>query len=212
MTATTPHELLPTRCSLLSRLKDWDNQDSWREFFNIYWHLIYSVARKAGLDETEAQDAVQDTITSVAKEMKGFRYDKSKGTFKGGLKVITKRRVADILRRRYRAGAGMNVSADLTSVQDQMAVMQNDDQNLVEQVWDDEWKRELLAAAVVRVKARVSPSQFQIFELHELKQCPISEVMEALKMSRIGVFVACHRVRRLLKEEVKRLESRFTGE
>lgn len=209
MTALTPQDLLPTRCSLLSRLKDWDNQDSWRDFFNTYWHLIYSVARKAGLDEVEAQDAVQDTITTVAKEMKGFRYDKSKGSFKGWLKVITKRRVADILRRRYRAGAGVNISADATSVQAQMAAMGNADQDLVDQVWDDEWKRELLQTAVTRVKGRISPAQFQIFELHDLKECPISEVMEALKMSRIAVFVACHRVRKLLKQEVIRLEKRF---
>ena len=47
---------LPTRKSLLTRLKDWDDQESWRDFYNTYWKLIYNVARKAGLTDAEAQD------------------------------------------------------------------------------------------------------------------------------------------------------------
>src|SRR5207253_1135041 len=41
-------KFIPTRRSLLSRLKDWDNEDSWRDFFNTYWRLIYDFALKAG--------------------------------------------------------------------------------------------------------------------------------------------------------------------
>ena len=66
---------IPTRRSLLSRLKSWDNQDSWREFFDTYWRLVYNFALKAGLDDTGAQDAVQETVISVAKQMPGFKYD-----------------------------------------------------------------------------------------------------------------------------------------
>ena len=33
---------LRTRQSLLTRLKDWDDHASWREFVNTYWKLIYS--------------------------------------------------------------------------------------------------------------------------------------------------------------------------
>jgi len=36
-----PDELIPTRQSLLGRLKDWEDQASWREFFDTYWRLIY---------------------------------------------------------------------------------------------------------------------------------------------------------------------------
>jgi len=61
-------DLLPTRLSLLARLKDWQDQQSWREFFDTYWKLIYSVAIQAGLSDAEAQDVVQDTLVSVAKK------------------------------------------------------------------------------------------------------------------------------------------------
>src|SRR5262245_26880462 len=55
-------EFIPTRVSLLHRLKNWDDQESWKIFFETYWKLLYSVARRSGLAEAEAQDIVQETI------------------------------------------------------------------------------------------------------------------------------------------------------
>ncbi|MBM3833633.1 MAG: sigma-70 family RNA polymerase sigma factor [Verrucomicrobia bacterium] len=68
--AENPDEFIPTRRSLLSRLKDWDDQESWKEFFNTYWKLIYGVAIKSGLTDAEAPDVVQDAIISIAKKMR----------------------------------------------------------------------------------------------------------------------------------------------
>ena len=53
-------EFIPTRTSLLGRLKNWDDQESWKEFFDTYWKMLYSVARRTGLSETDAQDVVQE--------------------------------------------------------------------------------------------------------------------------------------------------------
>ncbi len=66
-----PDEFIPTRQSLLSRLKDWDDRESWKDFFNTYWKLIYGVAIKSGLSDAEAQDVVQEAVISVAKKMQG---------------------------------------------------------------------------------------------------------------------------------------------
>ena len=41
-------EFIPTRASLLSRLKDGTADEGWREFFEIYWKLIYNTARRSG--------------------------------------------------------------------------------------------------------------------------------------------------------------------
>ncbi|MCW5551622.1 MAG: hypothetical protein KIS67_05575 [Verrucomicrobiae bacterium] len=45
-------ELLPTRRSLLDRLRNWEDQASWRDFFNTYWKFIYGVAIKSGLSDS----------------------------------------------------------------------------------------------------------------------------------------------------------------
>jgi RNA polymerase sigma-70 factor (ECF subfamily) len=96
-------ELLPTRQSLLERLKRWDDQESWRDFFNGYWGLLYRTAIKSGLSESEAQDVVQDTIISVAKKMPSFRYDPAVDSFKGWLLYLTRKRIAMEYRKRERA-------------------------------------------------------------------------------------------------------------
>jgi len=62
-------DTISTRYSLLSRLEDRGDQDSWRDFFNTYWRFIYSVALKSGLTEAEAQDVVQETVISVARDI-----------------------------------------------------------------------------------------------------------------------------------------------
>src|SRR6476659_3707614 len=96
-----------TRYSLLSRLQKWDDQESWKDFFDTYWRLIYSLAIKSGLSEAEAQDVVQETVISVAKSIHKFERDRSRGSFKAWLKNIIRWRIADQLRSRLPAAAAV---------------------------------------------------------------------------------------------------------
>src|SRR6266498_1052034 len=93
-------ELIPTRATLLQRLKDWQDRSSWQEFFDTYWKLIYGVARKAGLTDAEAQDVVQETLVSVAKHMPTFNYDPALGSFKAWLLNMTRWRMISQFRKR----------------------------------------------------------------------------------------------------------------
>src|SRR6188768_4080138 len=93
--------LLPTRRSLLSRLRDCEDQAGWREFFDTYWRLIYNVARKSGLTDSEAQDVVQETVLTIAKSI--GKYDRKAGSFKGWLLNTTRWRIADQFRKRQPA-------------------------------------------------------------------------------------------------------------
>ena len=75
--------LLATRRSLVDRLANWDDRERWQEFFDTYWKLIYSAARKSGLTDSEAQEVVQETVITVAKNIDKLRYDPAIGSFKG---------------------------------------------------------------------------------------------------------------------------------
>src|SRR3954470_14755844 len=96
------NDSMPTRRTLLSRLRDLDDQESWRTFFDLYWRLLYNVARKSGLDDLSAQEIVQDTVIGVARQMPEFRYEPARGTFRQWLLRITRRRIIDHFRRVYR--------------------------------------------------------------------------------------------------------------
>ena len=103
---------LQTRRSLLSRLRDHEDKESWQTFFDRYWRLLYNVARRAGLDDVDAQDVVQDTVIAVAKEIPDFRYDRERGTFKQWLFRILRRRVSDHFRKLYRRPAHADISPE----------------------------------------------------------------------------------------------------
>src|SRR5215813_9576549 len=94
LSEATPDTLLPTRQSLLGRLRDLQDQAAWREFFDAYWRLIYKVARSSGLADSEAQDVVQNTFIYLSRRMPNFRYDPARGSFKSWLRVVTRSRIS----------------------------------------------------------------------------------------------------------------------
>lgn len=202
-------KFIPTRRSLLSRLKDWDNQDSWREFFNTYWRLIYDFATKAGLDDADAQDVVQETVISVAKQMQGFKYDSACGSFKAWLMQITRRRIADRLRKRYRSGDVGALKVEDSSAAALLNELPDASSSVLENLWEEEWRRHMADAAMERVKRLVSPEQFQMFEFSVLQRWPAGKVAEALGVSTIQVYMARHRVGKLVKKEIQRLEQKM---
>ena len=59
---------LATRRSLLSRLKESNAEESWRQFFDTYWRLIYTTALGAGLTDAEAQEVVQETVLTACEK------------------------------------------------------------------------------------------------------------------------------------------------
>ena len=201
-------ELIPTRQSLLSRLKNWEDRDGWKKFFDTYWRLLYTVALKAGLTESEAEEVVQETVVSVAKQMPTFHYDQA-GSFKGWLLQITRRRIVDQFRKRQPwegapAPAGDSGSS-VTGAVNRVPAPEPD----LGLVWDEEWRKNLVGAAMQRVKARVTPRQYQMFDLYAVKEWPVDEVTRTLNVNAAQVYLAKHRVSRLVREELKRMEKQF---
>jgi len=201
-------EVIPTRASLLSRLKDLEDQESWSDFFAAYRQLIHSVARKAGLEDAEAQDVVQETLINVAGRIQGFKYDPAAGSFKNWLLLITRRRIADHLRERYRRR--MVSEADLATGERIAAVLEQAADPVpaeLEAIWNEEWERHLLTAALARVRRRVKPQHYQIFDCYVLKKWPVVKVAHVLGVNVAQVYLAKHRVVQIVKEEITRLET-----
>ena len=203
------NELLPTRQSLLSRLKDWNDQESWRAFFDAYWRLIYNAAIKAGLTDAEAQDAVQETLVSVMKSMPNFQYDAKKGSFKGWLLTLTKWRISDQFRKRQR---GVEHQRHDFPASDETATIErvpDPDGPQLEAIWDEEWERNLVEAAMERVKKKVDPKQYQLFDLYVLKKWTVSKVARTLSVNPGLVYLTKHKINQLIKKEIVHLRTKM---
>ena len=195
-----------TRKSLIARLDNWEDQRTWDEFYQTYWRLIYSVAVKAGLRPDEAFDCVQETILSIAKQSKRKLYDPEQGSFKTWLMNMTRWRINDQFRKRKKdtAMAGGEWEDDRkTAVIDRFEDPKGD---LLARLWDVEWKKNVADAALARVKAQVSPKQYQIFDCYVVRQWDAKKVQDHLNVSMAQVYLAKHRVGAVLKKELARLE------
>jgi len=201
-----PDELLPTRQSLLGRLKDWQDDASWTLFFETYWKWIYHRAIKAGLSDAEAQDVVQETLLSVSKSMKRFDYREVNGSFKKWLLQLTNWRIADQFRKRQQAikpanegkeaGTGTGTGTDPIA---RLPAPTADDA-------DEDWERTLLEAALRRIKQKVDPAYFQAYELNVFQNWPVAKAAAAINVNRAHLYLIKHRINRLIKEEIEHLQ------
>ena len=203
--ATTLDEPLLTRASLLHRLKDWRDEASWQDFFDTYWKLIHSVARKSGLNEAEAQDVVQETMISVSKQMPEFRYDRNTGSFKHWLLNLTRWRINDQLRKR--APNTAHLSGEDTSTAQEIEAVVDPASLHLDELWDAEWEKSLLNAAITKVKRKLDPQKYQIFDFCVHKEWDAAKVAQAFNIPVDQVYLAKHRVSELIKAEVDRLQN-----
>ena len=201
-----PDAFIPTRASLIGRLKDVDDQTSWQDFYDTYRRLIFSAAIKAGLNEQEAEDVVQETVVTVAKTMPEFRYDPSICSFKTWLLRLTRFRIVDQLRRRPPVGKFESIHS-IGSEQSPAVNQLPDPAGLdLDAIWDEEWKNDLLAKAVQKVRNQVNAEQFQIFDFYVLHKWSVLEVAKRLNVNVGQVYLAKHRISKMIKQEIQALE------
>ena len=196
----------PTRQTLLWRLRDLGDQQGWREFFDTYWRLIYAVARDAGLADEDAQDVVQNTFIYLARRMPNFRYDRSRGSFKSWLRVVTRSRIYGHRRREERNASLIRepLAHDAGDEPDDELEAEPADDEL-DKVWQREWEQNLLDRAFDRLRKRVNSQQLLIFQMATLGGVPLRQVAAKLEVSLPQIYLARHRVGQLFKAEVARL-------
>lgn len=197
-----------TRRSLIGRLRDLNDHDSWQEFFDAYWKLIYSVARRAGCTEQEAEDVVQETTVTVTRCIQEFRYDPKVSSFKNWLMHKTHWRIIDQVRKRPPEIRHRAVFTDDSSPSSLIEHLPDPDSLCADAVWDEEWKKHLVEAAMDRVKGRVRPDHYQIFFLSAVRGLRPRPIAEALGVGIAQVYLVRHRVAALVRKEVRVLERR----
>ena len=205
--ARKPDSPIRTRRSLLSRLKNWEDQESWNDFSRLYRGLVYGVARQSGLTDAEAEDVVQETFISVAKKIQGFKYDPAVGSFKSWLLHTTQWRICDQLRKRHKAGLVNDRPPRTSGGTSEMDRVPDPAGPKLDQIWDAEWEKNIFESALEKVRQQVNASQYQLFDLYVVKQWPVKKVAQTLGVHVGRVYLAKHRVSALVRKETKRLSA-----
>jgi RNA polymerase sigma-70 factor (ECF subfamily) len=85
-----------TSATLLDRVRA-NEGDAWRRFVRLYSPLVYSWAKRCGLQNQDAADVLQEVFHAVAKNIAAFRATPT-GSFRGWLWAITRNKVRDHFR------------------------------------------------------------------------------------------------------------------
>jgi RNA polymerase sigma factor (sigma-70 family) len=202
---------ISTRWSLIQRLQQSGDDQSWQEFFDRYWRLIFNVALRSGLPHSEAQDVVQETIISLAKGIRKFTADPRAGSFKSWLLQLTRWRIVDVVRHRARELPLEAVRTNDSSGTAGVERVPDPARLELEAIWDEEWEQHRLQHALERLAQRVPANHYQMFYLYVVENKPADRVARLHGTSVDHVYQVKHRLMPIFEEELKTEESLTSG-
>jgi RNA polymerase sigma-70 factor (ECF subfamily) len=190
-----------THVTLLDRLRrNPADERAWGEFVRHYGAKVLAWCQHWGLQEADAQEVSQEVLLKLAEKMRSFAYDPER-SFRAWLKTLAQHAWSDYVEARDRAGRGTGADQVL-DVLDRLPAREDLARRLEEQ-----FDHELLEAAFGRVRLRVEPHTWEAFRLTALEGLPGAEAARRTGLPVTHVFVAKHRVERLVQEEVQRLDN-----
>ncbi len=195
---------LLTRPSLLFRLRDWGDNESWDEFYRLYRRFIRGLALRAGLNHAESDEVVQDVLSNVANRIKDYEARENRGAFRRWLMNQTRWRIADKFRQRDRASS-QSERYHAGEEEPTNDPFENIAEESTEDFWELEWQKHVLETAMERLARRVPPKHFQAFDLHARCGQPVAQIAADLGINRPTVYLITHRLKKQLQHEVKRL-------
>lgn len=189
-----------TQVSLLLRLRhNPSDTAAWQAFVRRYGRRIYSWCRRWGLQDADAEDVTQNVLLILAEKMGEFAYD-ANGSFRAWLKTVARHAWSKFVAAQCRLGRG---SGDGTVIPHLDSIEARDD---LACRLEDEFDRELLEQAMVRVAQRVESHTWQAFTLLAFEGLSGAEVAARLDLPVAMVYVARCRVQKLLRETIRSLE------
>ena len=81
--------------------------------------------------------------------------------------------------------------------------------NALERIWNDEWERHIVNAALEKVQQQCSAKHYQIFYLQAIKQVPPAKIAATLNVNVDQVYLIKHRLTKIFEEALKELETKL---
>ena len=183
-----------TTTALLDALCASEDGGTWSVFVARYEPILRAVASRLGLGSDDAADIAQQTLLEFVRDMRGGKYDRSRGRLRTWIIAIAEHRGRDLLRR-IALRRGETSDTTLATLPDRAAL---------EQVWEDEERKSIAQDAwhTLRENSQFDDRTLRIFELVALRGVPASAAASEFGVSEQNVYVLKHRVARRLRELV----------
>jgi RNA polymerase sigma-70 factor (ECF subfamily) len=190
MASAMPDE--STSASLLLRIRDPQDGESWRIFESIYGPLIRRYCVRRGVQEADAADISQDVLARVARAIRGFDYAPERGRFRSWLGTVTANELSSFFTRHGRQP-------------DSDSERKPSDTPGPDPAWMEEFTAHVLAVASERIRCEFEAPTWEAFEAVWMKQEGPAEAARRLGMPIHSVYVNKSRVLKRLEAEILHL-------
>ncbi|MDB4766315.1 sigma-70 family RNA polymerase sigma factor [bacterium] len=188
-----------TNVELILRLADTQDQFAWAEFVKLYEPLLFNTARKLGLSQNDAVDAVQEVFVHLGKVIAQWKPTGRPGAFRGWLVRVARNQMLALIQRTTMlkaesAGNGANEFA-----------LANSDDSQQSTYFNIEFRRTVFLYVVRKIRDSFSEKTWQAFWFTYMDQRSPIEVAAELDLTTGAVYIARSRVMSRLQSEIKLL-------
>ena len=185
-----------TRLTLLEKVRDRHDEQSWEDFVETYRPFIYSICRKMNVEHYVSEELTQDIMLKLWEKLPEFQYEKN-GRFRAWLCTVTGNQVKNFFRSHQRREERNKKYFD-----------NNISEPEIEAITEESWKKYAVLRAMENIRPLFSDKVIKIFELlQEGKKRP--EVAEIMQVSPNQVSVYKERVLRRLVAEIRRIDQEW---
>ena len=182
-----------TRSSVLKAVADTENAAAWNRLFDLYAGFVYSMARRKGLNDTDADDMVQVVFCDLARNLPSFKYDREKGRFRSYLAGLVNWRVTDRLKASKR-----DAELKANFWEEARARAEQGDDGFSER----EWQAAAMEEALRRMKPGVRPEHYAAFVASAVEGQDTDVVTKLYGISRDNLYQIRNRLTAKLRETV----------
>ncbi len=186
-----------TNNSLIDLVKQGD-RESWQTFMSIYQPLVAMWCRGARLSPTDADDVSQNVFASVSTSIGAFQKRSSSDTFRGWLRNITQKRVADFFRKKsieIPALASVDAEGYLAQLREPESPPESDPES-------QKASREVFRKALEAVRNKVEERTWLAFWRTTVDDQPAPDIADELGMTHDAVRKAKSRMKTRLRLEL----------
>ena len=188
-----------TSLSLLNRVRR-NDVDAWGRLTTLYTPIVYGWCRRAGLQDNDAADAVQEVFRLVFQGLAQFRgSERNGGSFRGWLWTISRNQVRLNFRNRGKRPQAFGGTDAQMRFAEQAAGSREQD---IDEPDAAITRLRLLHRALDLVKGDFNPVTWLAFSRVTLQEHSIQDVARELGLTENSVRQAKFRVLRRLREEL----------
>lgn len=198
-------EPLNTRETLLQKIKNSRDDQSWEDFTDYYQGYIYAVILSMNINYHDTQDLVQAVLLKAWKSLPDFEYDPGKGRFRSWLTTVTKNTVKRFMHKKSRQleNADDSKKQDLEQYLGQVSLPD------IEEIAQREWEAYISKLAWDCIKNDLAENVRLSFE-RLMKGEPVRSIANDLNFPENTIHVYKNRVQKRLFKEILRLEAELS--